>query len=498
MALADYYSRAALAAAQILAGFDEPRIRMALDKAKVGITIGSDAVETKEGIAIADLLVRLFARLYPTIVINVEGTKGEALKNILIGLAQQINPNIDIGSKPTIDLAIGKSLIPTIDAKRIFLGSSGWNAFLSDSVPQSVGNSSIPFGPGIAACFGAANIFRSVFLGREANLDRSINFSALIGDAIISNNLELNGSLGEIALIGAGAIGNAAVWALSRIQMEGTIHIVDHQTIDVGNLQRYIMAERKRESAVKVEMLANCFKNELKAIPHQRTFAEFTHLNGYKWEKMLLALDSSFDRRSAQASLPQWVANAWTQPGDLGVSTHNFLDGACVTCLYLPEHALENEDELVASTLNLPDKLMEIRTLLYTGAGLSNEFLNLVGTARNIPFDRLLPFLGQPLRILYTEGFCGGALIPLGEAELPRKEVHVPLAHQSALSGVLLAAAAVKQSLKYIQKGTCVTRINVMAPLGSFLTQPAAKDSRDICICCDTDYINVYKNKYAI
>jgi len=98
---------------------------------------------------------------------------------------------------------------------------------------------------------------------------------------------------------------------------------------------------------------------------------------------------------------------------------------------------------------------------------------------------------------LYTEGFCTGALLPLGELGTPRQEVHVPLAHQAALSGLLLAAAAVRKALGLNGLGTQITRINVMRPLGSDLTQPAAKDARGICICQDDDYTDVYKSKYA-
>jgi hypothetical protein len=54
---------------------------------------------------------------------------------------------------------------------------------------------------------------------------------------------------------------------------------------------------------------------------------------------------------------------------------------------------------------------------------------------------------GRPIRELYVEGVCGGGLIPLGVIGLPRQELHVPLAHQSALAGVLLASALAKRAV---------------------------------------------------
>jgi hypothetical protein len=196
-------------------------------------------------------------------------------------------------------------------------------------------------------------------------------------------------------------------------------------------------------------------------------------------------------KAAGASSLPEWIGNAWTQPGDLGASSHDFLNGACVDCMYLPLQALENEDAIIASALGIPGQLMQVRTLLHNGAGVTRDLLSLIETARDIPLDRLTPFEGRPIRTLYVEGFCGGAALPLGSVGTPRQDVHVPLAHQSAIAGVLLAAAAVRNALGLGGPGTQVTRI------GSHLTQPAAKDPRGICICQDEDYREVYQHKYA-
>ncbi len=303
--------------------------------------------------------------------------------------------------------------------------------------------------------------------------------------------------MGDIVLLGAGAIGNGTAWAFSRLTMEGILHIVDHESIDLGNLQRYLLAERSDETKMKVDVVSRHFTGGIQSDPQPLTFENFVSSKGYSWPRMILALDSSRDRRAAQASLPKWIGNAWTQPGDLGVSSHDFLGGACVDCMYLPLQALENEDAIIASALGISDQLMQIRGLLHSGGGVTRDLLNLIAAARAIPIDRLLPFEGRPVRSLYVEGFCGGAVMPLGSVGTPRQDVHVPLAHQSALAGVLLAAAAVRHVLGLGCAGTHVTRIDVMRPLGSHLTQPAAKDPRGICICQDGDYREVYQQKYA-
>jgi Prokaryotic E2 family C/ThiF family len=496
MALADYYGRNALAAAQVLAGFDEQRIREALDKLRVGLCIGTDAAQSSEGRTLIDLLVRLLARLYPTLAIRSE-IGGRTAAEEVINLARRINPSVEFSSDPTVEVAVGTELPSAGDWPRIFVGSKSWNAFVATEGPRAVGNSVNPFGAGAAACLAAANLFRWVFLPENPLLDKDLTFSVLKSELSRSDDTPLAVGLDEIVLVGAGAIGNAAAWAFSRLPLEGVLRIVDHEVIDLGNLQRYVLAERDDEGRNKVDVVARYFNGKVRAKAHALKFEDFVVSEGYSWARMMLALDSSRDRRAAQASLPQWIANAWTQPGDLGVSSHDFLNGACVTCLYLPDHGLENEDAIIASALGVPNQLMQIRALLHNGQGVPRELLDVISAARNIPIERLLPFEGRGVRHLYTEGFCGGAVIPLGELGTPRQEVHVPLAHQSALSGLLLAAAAVRQALGLNGLGTQVTRINVMRTLGSDLTQPAAKDPRGICICQDADYRDVYESKYG-
>lgn len=368
---------------------------------------------------------------------------------------------------------------------------------MGTKAPRTIGHSDNPFGAGAAACLAAANLFRGVFRAGSGLLDAEAVFSVLDAKARASPARALSGSLGAIVLVGVGAIGNAAAWALSRTPMPGLVHLVDHEVIDLGNLQRYGLAERTDETKSKVSVIGRYFLGPVSAQQHVERFEDFVASRGYSWARMLLALDSARDRRAAQASLPQWIANAWTQPGDLGVSSHDFLDGACVSCLYLPDQRVRNEDEIIAASFGVPDRLVQVRTLLYTGEGVPAELLHAIASALGLPVERLMAFEGRPVRTLYTEGFCGGAVIPLGEAGTPRQDVHVPLAHQSALAGILLAAAAVCDALGLSPRGTHIARVDLMRPLSEYTLQPAAKNPRGMCICQDQDYRDAYKRKYG-
>jgi hypothetical protein len=495
MALADYYTRGALAAAQILDGFDEARFRARLEETPVGVAFDENA-DLPEGEALTDFLVRLLARLYPRLALSGPSARARDLEV----LAKAINPAIEIVQDAAVGVVLGRIKDPF--EVTFYTGAAGWDALLSTSRPQPISASKNPFGAAAAACFAAANVFRRIFLPDwQQRVDERLRFSTWHLDtaARVTHSRSNWRYLGEDSvLVGAGAIGNAALWALARIPAEGVLHVVDPQDIELSNLQRYVLARREDEGRSKTELAATLKTNGLTIIPHQLSLAEFLTRQGYKWDNFLLGLDSARDRRSAQASLPRWIANAWTQPGDLGVSTHPAFggDGACVACMYLPNDRLKNEDELVAAALRIPHLQMDVRTLLYSNTPVQRAFLEAVASAIGMPIDNLLTFEGRSIRDLYVEGFCGGAVIPMGQAGRPPQELHVPLAHQSALAGVLLAATFARSSMVGNPVMTTATRIDVLKKLGAHLAQPvrAARDGR--CICDDSLYRDQYQKKY--
>jgi hypothetical protein len=213
---------------------------------------------------------------------------------------------------------------------------------------------------------------------------------------------------------------------------------------------------------------------------------------------VLVALDSAADRRTVQASLPEWIVNAWTQPGDLGVSIHGRFSGvgACLNCLYLPAGSVKNEDEMVSEALAIPEYRQQVRELLYQGGPLPSELMDLVAERLDVPRGALVPFQEQPVRELYVKGFCGGAVLSLDRLGAPHREVHVPLAHQSALAGVQLAASFVRQLREQSKAPTNVIRIDVLHPVGQSLCQPAQQGDRR-CLCADEDFVGRYREKWG-
>jgi hypothetical protein len=496
--IADYHERTALAASQVIAGFEPELFRETLEQTVVGLAVGRQAAKSKEGKVLAELTIRLLARLYPVLELRVE-LPDEAERLAL--LAQAINPRIELAQGASVGISIG-DVAPAFETT-YFAGSNGWDALLSAREPVKIGSSQNPFGAAVAACLAAGNVFNRVLMPDwEHRITRELAFSAFgrtrerTPDDIPNDGWKL---VQQAVLVGAGAIGNGALWVLAASPLEGKLHIVDPEALELSNLQRYVLAVRSDEGRPKVHVAESHLHGPLEPVPHQQNWAEFVSSEGYGWPCVLVALDTMTARRSVQASLPKWIANSWTQPGDLGISIHGPFNGpgACLCCLYIPTSQLPNEDEIVARALGVPASAMEIRTLLHTGQGVSRQLIEAVAAGLNQPLEQVLPYEGRPVRELFVEGVCGGGIISLGSPGTPQHQLHVPLAHQSALAGALLASALVRRALlNSDEKTTMITRLDVLRGIGDDLTQPALKASNGLCICEDPDYLAAFQAKW--
>ena len=464
----------------------------------MGIAFGDQAANRRDGRALLDLSVRLAARLYPHLTL-LASSAGDQCVGDMMNLAKAINPNIEVRrtGTPDVVLAVGADA-PSVDLPTVYAGCDGWQGFVGIDHRYATSDTGNPFGAGFAACLAAANLFRFLFLPDGKNL--------LDDDACFPPDFKSFPCLTEttlsdpLVLVGAGAVGNGAAWALSRTPLIGRLYLVDPETVELSNLQRYVLCERSDEDGIKVEILGEEFGDQLRPLAHQGTWTSFVAANGYRWERVLVALDSASDRRAVQGSLPRWIANAWTQHGDFGVSVHGFLPpDACLACLYLPTRESKSEDQIIAEGLKIPELQDQVRVLLGSGRGASKEICDAVAGAWGIPVDALTPYLGRPIRELWVEGVCGGGIIPLEETGPVPRELEVPLAFQSAFAGVLLAAEATRDALAAdVQRTTQVRRLDILRPLSDPLPQPALKARTGNCICEDSDFVSAYRTKYAL
>jgi len=347
MALANFFDKSALAASQVLNGYDRSVFEARLLNSPVEIAFDEQAVSTDEGKATLELTVRLLARLYPEIVLSGLAIENSEHVTRLRELAQSINPAIGFeANTPVVTVVIGNTKIDR-STPVLYIGSNGWVVKFSPENTVGSGNSLNPFAAGAAACFGAANVFRFIFNDQLNAPDIDLPFSlSLVNydrhehEDVFHKEIDGTGSIniGAVTLVGLGAIGNGVIWALSKLPiLEGDLHLVDHEKVDLSNLQRYILTGQQDVDSTKSELGKIQFiHSKLNIHPYNGNWASYLN-SGKNWnlDMVLAAVDSSRYRIAIQGALPKQVLNAWTQPGDLGISRHlNFLDEACLSCLY--------------------------------------------------------------------------------------------------------------------------------------------------------------------
>ena len=413
MALADFFPRDAVAISQVLQGFQTDVFTEKLEGVRVAIAFGEEAATTRDGRQLLDLTVRLAARLYPSLSFATSPVCSQ-FADELTALAKGINPHIRASRAGPANacLAVGIDA-PMVDAPTIYAGCDGWIACVGTEGPYHTSDLGNPFGAGSAACLATANLFRLLFVPEGSTLlDGDARFPS---DASSYPDLEATTLNEPMVLVGIGAVGNSAAWALARTPLTGQVYLVDPQFIELSNLQRYVLCERRDEGRLKVETVGNQFRGTLQALSYHGTWSSFLESNGYHWERVLVALDSARDRRAVQGSLPRWIANGWTQLGDLGVSCHSFLgQDACLACLYLPSQKSKSEDQIISEGLRIPEFQDSIRILLGSGQGTDWEICEAIASAWNVPAETLEPYMGRPIRELWVQGICGGGIIALG------------------------------------------------------------------------------------
>jgi len=347
MGFANFFDRSATAASQVLANFRLEDFKDRLSAHAAALSFDDAAVDSSEGRATLDLSVRLLARLYPALTVHPIGSRPETTLPIF-----EDSP----AASTTRSTCKATSKLPapssTSARRRRRPGSTPSTSARTDGARCCRGTArsaqvrrrirSEPAPPPASepptSSEGSSPTSFPAAISTSGSICRLSTY--LQGSAAVSA-LPERCDLGDAYLVGLGAIGNGAVWALSRVPgLAGVLHLVDHENADLSNLQRYVMITQDDVGRRKVRLARASFtQGTLKVRAQSPTMGRLCRRspqsapsNGSRWR-----WTPPRDRIALQASLPKWIVNAWTQNVDLGVSRHDFATaGACLACLYMP------------------------------------------------------------------------------------------------------------------------------------------------------------------
>lgn len=499
MALARFFDRVYAAVGRHIA-LDRASLEAALGDRVVAVHCGSE-VETDEGSPrwLAEFLVNLLARLYPRLSL----TAPNATRDRLEQLARAINPAIEIvdGAVPaTVTVVIGS--VESTPSGALHPRADGWVARLLRTPDPRPWGPANPYAAAASAAFAASEIFRGVFHDRikAPPFAGDIHLSLLDFGAETGADRPLAAAhLGEVAFFGLGAVCNAALWTLARHPgLEADGWLVDHEDIDLSNLQRYLLTVDADVGLPKTKLALRALAGTaLKLKPRPETLEIFagSFPESFKVPTVCISVDNIEGRRTAQALLPRLVLNGWTSDGGLGASWHEFdHKAACLACLYQPHGVGLSQTEIVADALGL--ERPRGAELWIKNQPPDERDLQTIAEHLGFGPDVLAAWRGKPLSELYTGLVCGAAGVDLGGRG--RAEA-VPLAHQSAFAGVLLAAELVKRTdpelAALAQPEPLVAWDDVLCPPHPRQWR-RPREREPGCICGDKDYQAIYSAKW--
>lgn len=515
MSLPRFLDRVVDATAPVLRGLDRDAVRAKLETSSVTLVCGerAETCPSSDGFLLA---ANLLARLYPRIRLQGPDELVHAAKTEII----LVNPMADVavGDEQT---AATLGYETAVD-NGVSVSARGWNVYVDANV--DVDDAAAGAAALLAAALGASELFRVVFAdelgerGRHSLRSSAFNLVTL-GETSFDLPVPSTVEVGEFRLIGAGAIGQAAAKTLAIAGVRGTMVVVDDEKVALSNLQRYVLTRDSDVGIAKVDLLRDRLaKSDLAVVPVEAKWHA-----GLVAEQLatLVALDSPEDRIGVQSSLPGPIYNAWTQPADVGWSRHeHFGEEPCLACLYWPQSETPSRHDQIATAF----QQHPLRVLAYLvhrlPIGLSlppggvpavpgleaapvdverwmqTPLVDDIAAAAGIDVTALADWLDRPLADVYQDGICGGALLHLNLGEAAR-EVLVPLAHQSALAGVMLAThviVAKVPELRAARPSATEARYDVLAGLPQVFARPRARTPN--CLCGDAVFRAVYGGKH--
>lgn len=515
MALAPYFSRVSDAVAS-LTSITGPELAALLGNTVVRVDLAPETEKTGWQAGVA-LLGNLLGRLYPRL--TVTGPPNAVA--LCAAEAQRSNPLIDLaagpGSQRVLTLKFG--MFPGLgEPAAISVTAHGWRVAV-DEDPASVVDDEAPqtFATLAAACIGAGELFRAVFaeaLGARSRRGPQPGVIDLIsGDASdpapAADLRQL--ILPPMYLAGAGAVGQACAHAFATSGVRGEMTVVDPESLELTNVQRYVLSAPSDVGVLKTELVARTLAARGWKIRQVPTRWGADTRTGPGRDIVLVALDTPSDRLGVAAGLHHRVYNAWTQPDDIGWSRHeNFGVDPCLACLYYPDRPRPSDDELIAAALH-QDRL-RVLSYLVTRVPVGLPLPGIVAVADLAPppdAERWtqVPLLADLLTSglvaveqqsgwaqrtvaeLYTAGICGGGLVYPNRQDLPGQVV-VPLAHQSALAGILLAlqpVAAALPDLAAARFDAIEGRLDLLRGLPQVLPRPRERTAG--CFCADPAFL---------
>ena len=308
----------------------------------------------------------------------------------------------------------------------------------------------------------------------------------------------------NLTLIGCGGVGQAVAFALNQFKLRGKITLIDPDSIDESNRQRYLLAFDETVGLNKTIFLSQFLMNNknklLTALEflwnYETSISIFDSL--YNMEDVIISVDNKRTRINLQAALPKTIWNIWTDTGEnilrYGIGKHDFLNEyQCLACAYYPEGDIPNQMELNASLLGMSQE--DINNHIEQNNLITEEDLEYFLKNFSIhpeQINKIKSLIGQPFSKIF-HGECGVFTVKPSEKHESTTAPHIPV-----LAGTYGVIQYVLSKFKILEEKiiTSVGEFNAFDYPGE--SSLIKKKRHPNCICNDPIYQEVFKKKWSL
>jgi hypothetical protein len=293
------------------------------------------------------------------------------------------------------------------------------------------------------ACYAAARVTYVAARGMITGGEMTGEFSILdFRGGTVEYDWDKPVDIGVAHLAGVGAIGSGFLAALgAHATVAGRLVLVDHDPLEVGNLDRYcffdsddVDSPKALSAAARLHSMAEL----LDIVPAESRLqdyfkAQYAAGNRFGLEKLISAPDRRSTRRSFQELLPGRVWDASTSPDELIVHHNNFdPTQACLFCIYPPSIREDAQHAHIAEQLGVAVDRVKSNELITAE---EKDRIRIVYPALNS-----VRLQGRPYESVFKDLCSASALRVHPDAEA----VLTPFAFISALAGILLYLEFIK------------------------------------------------------
>lgn len=332
-------------AEQIIAGLLGTTVRISADAANLSSSNGQTAICTLFGqIAMMGIGIDLDIPEVP--LLNPQPPlRDSELRAALLDYANNLIPGMRCGTglgEPDLPFVLGDGAAKGIDVLRVT--GTDWSCAVGPAgeIPACRWDGDWPIGALLAAVAGAAEALRAALqrIATATGYQLSAEFNCRPGQPVrldLSNRAVPRGplDLGRVDVVSGGAITNATTYALLRVpELSTDLRVVEPETIDLTNLNRYPLTRRSDVDRPKVKVLEGYSGGSITISGKEARFdGSWRVLLGSLAPRVLVGADQIPVRWAVQQTAPAWLQVTGTSHFLAMASSHH-PDGPCVGCAH--------------------------------------------------------------------------------------------------------------------------------------------------------------------